>query len=679
MDFREFKTVFQSNFANLTKNQQRMFEVAVDKDEMWNLYLDSFPPGTNEVFRERREHDCSCCRHFIKSIGNVVVIENNKVKTIWDFQTGDTTYQPVIDALNQYVLAHTVANLYLSDSSCVGTDKNYEHTSDGKVFTWEHFYLDVPAQFVNKDSRARTYAVSQYRDTRNVFERSLKEISKEAILTVLELINSNTLYKGSEWKGALTSFLNYQEEYNSLPDSDKSNYVWSVAGEAGMSVGRIKNHSIGVLLMDISNGVDLETAVTRYEKITAPENYKRPKAIFTKKMLEEAQKTVVDLGYMDSLARRYATLDDISINNILFANRNAAGRIKKSGDVFAEMMGEVKSAPKKFDRVEEISAEKFFSDVLPATDEVEVYLENKHAANMVSLIAPKNPDSKSMFKWNNGFSWAYSGNLTDSSMKENVKTAGGKVDGDLRFSIQWNDTGEYSPNDVDAHCGTPNGEIYFSHKRACNGELDVDIVNPQRGKAAVENITWANRALMPPGDYHFFVNMFSNCGGKDGFRAEVEFDGKIYSYDYDKNIPSNRDVDVATVTLDRNGNFSIKEYLPSATASKEIWGVKTNEFVPVTVAMYSPNYWDEQQGIGHKHYFFMLKDCVNPETPNGFYNEFLKPEIEKHRKVFEALGSKMAVETVEDQLSGIGFSSTKRAELVVKVKGQTERVMKIKF
>ena len=685
MNFYEFKKIFQKNFADMIKDADYLYEIEIDKDEFWNLYLDSYPAGTNEIYRQRREFDCSCCRHFIKSIGNAVVIKNNKVRTMWDFSTGDTTFQPVIDALNTYLITKSVTNLYVSKFAHIGTAKNFESLSDGNVTEWEHFSLDLPNKFVDTTYRSVGDIQGQFRDTRNVFKRSLDEISEEAVTTVLELIASNSLYKGEEWKTVLEKFLEYKRLYDRLPNNQKDNFAWENSSKAGVVIGRIRNHSIGTLLVDISEDVDLDTAVKKYEAIVAPANYKRPKAIFTKKMLEDAKKTIEELGYMDSLARRYATLDDITVNNILFSNKDAAKRIS-GANVFDDMMSEVTSSPKKFSKVEEVSVDKFVSDILPTANGLEVYFENKHASNMVSLIAPKNKDAKTMFKWDNGFSWAYTGNMTDSDVKKNVKSAGGKVDGDLRFSIQWNDTGTYSGNDLDAHCVEASGEhIYFGSiaRRPgfskTGGQLDVDITGPVRGTPAVENITWADRKRMKPGVYKFYVHQFSNRGGRDGFRAEIEFDGQIYSFNYDKELRQGAAVNVAEVTLDANGHFTIKEILSSSMSSRDIWGIKTNQFVPVSTVMYSPNYWDEQQGIGNKHYFFMLKDCINHEKPNGFYNEFLKQELVQHKRVFEALGGKMAVEDVDDQLSGIGFSSTIRNDLVVKVKGTTERIIKIKF
>ena len=207
--------------------------------------------------------------------------------------------------------------------------------------------------------------------------------------------------------------------------------------------------------------------------------------------------------------------------------------------------------------------------------------------------------------------------------------------------------------------------------------MDVDIIRPD-GKIAVENITWANRQTMQEGTYLFFVEQYTGST-KNGFRAEIEFDGQVYSFNYNKPTKYKERIQVAEVTLNKDKTFTIKELIPSSMSSKEIWGLKTNEFIPVSVICYSPNWWDNQSGIGHKHVFFMLKDCINNESPNGFYNEFLNNELYEHRKVMEALGSKLHVVNSDDQLSGVGFSTTKRNEVVLKIKGSTERIIKVKF
>lgn len=688
--FKDFVKAIQKNLQQMSKDSSRLFTVNVDTEELYNLYLDSFPAGTNEIYRERREYDCSCCRHFIRDVGNVVSIKNGELHTIWGINpVSDDKYNVVAAALDAYVKQKAVLGVFLKKEKRIGTPENREMLPTGKINKYEHFFVDLPEICIFKECYGHTLEgdLSQFRDVRNVFKRSLDEISKEAVDTVLELIAQNSLYKGAEWKKQLTEFKNYQKEYGKLTDKQKELWIWEKSISAGAVIGKIRNHSIGTLLVNISEGMDLDLAVRKYEQIVAPVNYKRPKAIFTKKMLEDAKKTITELGYIDSLQRRFATLDDITVNNILFSNKDAAKRITGAMDLFDEMEQDVAIDPKRFSKVEEISAEDFIKNVLPVAKELEVYLENKHIQNMVSLIAPEVADAKTMFKWNNGMSWAYTGNITDSDIKENVKAAGGSVTGIVRFSIQWNDGNGRDNSDLDAHCLEPQGgdHIYFSHKisRYTGGELDIDITDPiyqckSNGGVAVENITYPSKERMKPGTYKFYVNQYS-FRNSQGFKAEVEVNGEIHSYEY--NTPVRGNVDVAEVILDQSGNFKVVDKLPGncATISKDVWGIKTLQFTPVSVVCYSPNYWDEQKGIGHQHLFFMLKDCINPEEPNGYYNEFLKPELEQHRRVFETLGAKAHVKDVDDQLSGVGFSLTKRNDLIIKVKGATERVVKVKF
>jgi len=293
MDFNELKTRQQQHITEMLDGQNQLFMADIDTDVLWNLYLDSFPPGTNEIYRERREYNCSCCRHFVKSFGGVVVISDGAVKTIWDFRTGCRAYDLVLIALSRYVRYRPIKDVFFTKETAFGTDKNFELSPapDGTAFrTWEHFYFKLPSKFTTKSHETIASLTGAARDVRNVFKRSLDEISSEAVSTIQELISQKSLYKGDEWAGALTAFKRLQDVYRSLDSQKKELFCWAKSVEVGGAIGKIRNHSIGTLLIDLSNGVEINEAVRKYETIVAPSNYKRPKAIFTQAMIAQTHR-----------------------------------------------------------------------------------------------------------------------------------------------------------------------------------------------------------------------------------------------------------------------------------------------------------------------------------------------------------------------------------------------------
>lgn len=249
MNFKNLKIRLAENFK-VALETRTLFEVAIDKDALWNLYLDSFPEGTNPVYRKRREYDCSCCRHFIKEIGGTVYIDGHlNLHSIFEFDTGSEVFQPVMDALDAFVKRHAITGMYLSKFRSVGTDQSVETDGNDVHCMYEHFFLTLPNHLVFNGRGTIDTVKGQFRDTRNVFKRSLDEISMEAIDIVMELIRSNTLYKGEEWMKPINELRNHKQVYDQLTADKQEVYCWLMASSVGNVLGRIRNHSIGVLLL----------------------------------------------------------------------------------------------------------------------------------------------------------------------------------------------------------------------------------------------------------------------------------------------------------------------------------------------------------------------------------------------------------------------------------------------
>jgi len=546
--FSSLKAPLMENFLLKFKDMP-LFMVELDRDKIVEVYLNSFPEEL------RQEHNCSCCKTFLRQAAGIVTIKENKMVSIWDGLQVEG-FQDVINNINEYVHSLPITDKLLVEAKKAGTDKN---TDPKTGITWQHFYLELPNNVVAKKADIPTLK-GNARTDKEVLQRGLEELTLEATETVLELIGQNSLYRGKEFEPLLKAFALVQRRFAKA--TDKNTFCWEVAGESGGSLARIKNTAIGTLLVDLSGGMDLDLAVTRFEKVVAPTNYKRPTALVTPRMIEDAKAKLTELGLLEALNRRYAVETDIQVCDILFKDRAQAVT-----DIFDTMSKETIVNPRSLTKVEEISIDDFLTNVVPTAKSISVLVENQHLPNLVSLLTSQEPDAPHLFKWNNNFSWSYTGAIAD-SIKERVKAAGGNVVGELRTSLSW-----YNYDDLDIHVVEPGGNtIYFSSKlSATSGRLDVDMnAGFTQSRTPVENIIWTDKAKMKEGTYKVYVHNFTrreNTGG--GFAVQIECGGETFDFEFKTNPKNNEKQAIVEFEYSKTDGIKFKGETKSNMVSKD--------------------------------------------------------------------------------------------------------------
>ena len=667
MNFEKFSSIVRDNFNKMSKGN--LYVVDCGKDEIFEAYLASFPEGSNPLYKERTEHDCQCCKHFIRDVGNVVSIQNGKLRSIWQLDFDDDVYSVVAKALADKVEGMAIKGVFKHYTNEAGVKVTRQLLESGEVINWNHFQCTIPRKHC---SDQRDTVLSEINSKFGVYKRGLNEITEDALVIILDLIGSNSLYRGEEFKAIVKSFQKSKKDYDKAKNKDV--FVWETF--LSNKAATIKNTVIGTLLIDISEGKNLEGAVAAFESKVAPQNYKRTSSIITKRMVEDAMKTIDLLKIRDSLPRQYAKISDVSVNNVLFVDRSVKSKMK---DSIADLLEtEVKSKPNKNSACEEISVKDFIGNIVPKASSIKLLVENKHKTNLASLITPKHKEAPPILQWDNNFSWSYNGDVTD-SIKEKVKKAGGDVTGIVRVSLSWS-----NKDDLDLHILEPNKNIisYNNKHSATSGKLDVDMnAHSSLVRDAVENITWSNRSKILKGEYTIKVHNYNKRENIDvGFEIEVECNGQLFTFNHNKVLRASRSITIAKFNFDGTNitPTNIHKDIEAKGKSTEVWNITTEKFAEVDTIMYSPNHWDGQS-IGNKHYIFTLKGCKNPEDTRGLYNEFLRGDLTKHRKVFEILGSKMKCGYQDEQLSGVGFSSTKKNDILCEVQGEINKTYKILF
>lgn len=646
-EFSVFSRAVHARYSELST--QELF--VVDVTDIFASYLAAFPEGSNPIFRERTKHDCNCCKQFIRRLGQLVAIKDGAVQTMWDVDVPEP-YGTVARAMADLVRQAPIRTVFRTKERQYGQEYNYDTATNRK---WNHFHGRVADRHYStapETLRGDREAIAQ------VLRRGLEEIQRSDIDTVLDLIESNSLYRGEEHKAAVQGFRQLQADYAAAADRDL--FIWSNLGNRN---ARFRNTVIGTLLTDLAEHGDIERAVKAFEAKVAPQNYKRPTALITQRMVDDAAATLATLGLEGAIERRFAVIEDVSVNDVLFVDNSARGKMK--GGIAGLLADAVDTKPVSVKDAAPIAVSDFLRDVVPHAKAMSVLVSNSHMGNFVSLTAPVHDDTGKLFKWNNDFAWSYDGEVAD-SIKARVKAAGGNVDAKLRVSLAW-----FNTDDLDIHAQCPDGEVYFGNKM---GILDVDMNIHGDRSDAVENLSWVRPR---DGKYDIFVHNYTKRENVDvGFSIEFANGGKLEQYGRKAAVPSNARVPVMSFTV-RDGiaiDVKLADGITGGTVSQDKWGVKTETLVPVETLMTSPNHWEGAGEVGNRHIFFMLRDCKNPDATRGIYNEYLRGDLERHRKVFEVLGSKTKCQPSDKQLSGVGFTQGRGDEVVVVVDKRSYRV-----
>ena len=715
MEFKTFNEKIQQQFALMCQTG-KLFRTDITGDVLWDAYLSAYPEEANPVFRdpESSSHNCNNCRNFMRRYGNIVAIDaDGGLMTLFGGSGIGEPYLGIAKQLDGLIKSKPIKDVFfetfaelhsLPYETCkksqdvfrLGVSRDHKRytkeeaekfgvVKPNEVRTFNHFHIDVPKQFVLFDGRSISAVMAFYRDKYSVFKRAMEEIPLDTLYLVRDLINQGSLLDGTAHLFVVERMITEKAIYDiasanqTIPMED---WCWDVTYSMDERIAKFKNTLIGVLCSDLAEGEELNIACKKWNIRVDPVNYSKATAPITQKQIAEAKKFVVENNYEASFNRRFAVIDDIKADEIRHIN-SGDGSIEEVSVFDNVKSTSTKHKRSKFDDIEEVSIEKFLNDILPGCTSVEAFLKNAHEGNLVTMTTAKDETCKQIFKWNNPYSWTFNGNLAGKSqLKDAVKTRGGKVDGVLRFSINWAE-GEWAKDesDLDAWCKQPGGRnIGYSSKHdiVTKGQLDVDIMDPgdYSHKNIVENITWSDISKMPDGEYLFWVHQFAARNSK-GFKAEIEFNGQVFEYEYNKPLGRKTKVNVAKVTK-TGDSFEIEHLLPSTSFSKELWGLDTEEFHKVNLVCLSPNHWGDNN-VGNKHYMFMLDKCKADTSIRGFHNENLLPDLLKHKKVMEVLGAINTIEPADKQLSGIGFNSTVKDELIVKCSGTFKRTLKIKF
>jgi hypothetical protein len=389
-NYQQFLTFVQERFLRHVTPTTKLFRT--DAENLFAVYLNSLP------YDDKQIHNCNTCRRFIDTYGGLVTVDEqgNTTSAIWGFDADKDdvlVYSTALQNLSAVVAKAKIVGVFLS------TDLVWGQPKTGK---WTHLAVVPPPHLlfrirdtINTAEQAMAAKLQDFLTVRN----ALTEYNTNVLTTAVALLNTQILYQSEKCLGVAKWLLDLRNRMSpNTRGRSATNILWQAVASAPVGYCHPRSSMIGTLLTDLANGIPIQSVKRNFEVKMNPLRYQRPQAAPTDGNIAQAELIIKQLDTAGSLARRFATFDDVkdhllwqpTVDTVVVPSTEA-------GSVFAHLRTEDK--PKLMELPNTvITLEKFQRTVLQDARAIYFRIPTQKAS-FAALVTAVNKEAPPIIQW----------------------------------------------------------------------------------------------------------------------------------------------------------------------------------------------------------------------------------------------------------------------------------------
>lgn len=396
VEYQNFLNRVNLRFIGNSKGKP-LFKVHVDN--LWETYLTSFAEG-----EERQHHNCNTCRSFVHRYGNLVTVNDDGSiwSAVWDPADAygySPQYEKALARMKARVESSSINTMFLSSEKWLGQPK---------TGNWIHLAVQNQNVFSSLVQQAHQ-VVAERNQQKSSVNRALHDYNKKTVVTALQLLEANALYRAEKVIGPAKWFFALIESLEGKDKQTRENLVWKAVATAPAGFASIRSSMVGTLLDDIAAGMDFNTVSKRFEVKMDPANYQRAMNPPKVGQIRAAELAVEAMGIAPAFNRRFTKDADLQPGIIWYPSEQKypiKEEVERApGGIFGHLKPQETLVPDMDIPAKKITWEKFADSVLPGAAKIE------YRAPVVGpfafLTTQRDEGAPQIIQWDNAVSWSF--------------------------------------------------------------------------------------------------------------------------------------------------------------------------------------------------------------------------------------------------------------------------------